>query len=261
MEIDLRKVKTVCISRAKSTERQQAIIRHMETLGMENWSIFDGDTVRTDSACGIRGCALSHLAVLSSHNFEQPLLILEDDAEPTEEWNPVIDVPDETEGVYLGYSCWWWSKKRIRKTGRLTSIEDYIASPITDMMKNLSKGTGELERLGKWLHFFNKGWYRISGMLATHAILYLSKEYAKTVCQEIERRLNSTDLDIACDVAMANVQEKHIILAPKKPYIFQGPQDTNYAAAWTSCASEKYPGGLVIPLDDYIKNFYYYSNR
>ena len=50
------------------------------------------------------GCAQSHIDVLEDMNYSCPLLILEDDSEFTPDFHPMIEVPDNTDAVYLGVS-------------------------------------------------------------------------------------------------------------------------------------------------------------
>lgn len=236
MKIDLREVKTVCISGVNSTERRDAIKRHTKTLEMKNWSFFDADTVLPSSRCKIRGCALSHLEVISQHDFKEPLLVLEDDAEPTEEWKPVIEVPDETDAVYLGNSWWLWGAHRAAHTGKPSKIQEYGGKITTATATSIPAK-----------------WYKINRTSGAHAILYITEQYAKAVCEQIQWRLDLVQGShlADCDIAMADVQERFVVISPRKPYIFQGPEETNANRFWTVWQSEKYPGGRLPPLDQY----------
>lgn len=90
------------------------------------------------------GCAQSHIDILEDTNYPCPLLILEDDSEFTENFHPMIEVPDDTDAVYLGVS------------------------------------SGNPHYLSKRA---NKYFMRVGKILATHAILYLNPEYRKMIAE------------------------------------------------------------------------------
>jgi hypothetical protein len=41
---------------------------------------------------------------LDDKNYSTPLLILEDDAEFSPNYNPILNIPDDSDGIYLGVS-------------------------------------------------------------------------------------------------------------------------------------------------------------
>jgi len=82
------------------------------------------------------GCGQSHIDALQSG--DAPLLILEDDAQVTEDYREEIDIPHGADAIYLG-----WSKANKRMT-----------------VKN-----------------FSENLVKVTGLAAAHAILYLSKRY------------------------------------------------------------------------------------
>jgi GR25 family glycosyltransferase involved in LPS biosynthesis len=82
------------------------------------------------------GCGQSHIDALQSG--EAPLLILEDDAQVTEDYREEIDIPHGADAIYLG-----WSTANKRMT-----------------VKN-----------------FSENLVKVTGLAAAHAILYLSKRY------------------------------------------------------------------------------------
>lgn len=88
------------------------------------------------------GCAQSHIDILDDKNYDCPLLILEDDAEFTNDFCPMISVPDDTDAVYLGIS---------------SGNPHYLTKRV------------------------NKYYLRIGKVLATHAILYINPQYRKAV--------------------------------------------------------------------------------
>ena len=82
------------------------------------------------------GCGQSHIDALQSG--ETPLLILEDDAQVTEDYREEIDIPHGADAIYLG-----WSTANKKMT-----------------VKN-----------------FSENLVKVTGLAAAHAILYLSKRF------------------------------------------------------------------------------------
>ncbi len=98
----------------------------------------------------IIGCARSHYEILNK--AQPPFIILEDDCSLNREFNSKIEIPDNSDALYLGISHW----------GRY------------------------LNHSGPYVHTtkVNEDIVRVHNMLATHAILYISKEYAD-LCKRI----------------------------------------------------------------------------
>lgn len=147
MVIDLRKIQTAWINLDSATVNAAAMEHRFREHRFER-------TFRK-SACKIEpppgtpdpikhyiGCAQSHIDILEDSNYDCPLLILEDDAEFTPDFCPMISVPDDTDAVYLGISA---------------GNPHYLSKKI------------------------NNYYMRIGKVLATHAILYINPEYRKAV--------------------------------------------------------------------------------
>jgi GR25 family glycosyltransferase involved in LPS biosynthesis len=86
---------------------------------------------------------MSHVKILETYN-DIPLLILEDDAKITKDFNPILEVPNDIDSVYVGTS----------------SGNPYY------MTKN-----------------YNDTFFRIGNVLSTHAVLYLSEKFKKAVAE------------------------------------------------------------------------------
>lgn len=99
----------------------------------------------------IIGCARSHHSILSM-DIEPPFIILEDDCALNRKFKDEIEIPDNADALYLGISHW----------GR------YIGHS------------------GPFVHTtkVNNEIVRVHNMLATHAILYQSKEYVD-ICRRV----------------------------------------------------------------------------
>jgi hypothetical protein len=147
MIIDLRKIQTVWInldSATKNAELMQNRLREhrFEQTFRKSARQIPAPHGTPDPIKHYVGCAQSHIDILEDINYQCPLLILEDDAEFTENFHPMIEIPDNTDAVYLGTSA---------------GNPHYLTKRV------------------------NKYFMRIGKVLATHAILYCNTEYKKAV--------------------------------------------------------------------------------
>jgi disulfide oxidoreductase YuzD len=189
MEIDLRNVKTICVSLSTATERRERFSSTLNRLGFNNWSFYDAKR-GIDVA---EGCALSHIDILSNHDFSEPLLLVEDDICESSGYSPILTIPDDADAVYVGYSWWAWDGDR--------AAQSTLSYPTRSVVEN--------------------GLYRISSMLSTHAILYLTKEYAMAGVDAMRKHLYDLSGNRHCDVALARIQEKHKVYATPDHLFFQ----------------------------------------
>ena len=117
-----------------------AMERQFGMLGMEYTERISGKTIPAPSGSKFDkhfvGCGQSHIDALQSG--ETPLLILEDDAQVTEDYREEIDIPHGADAIYLG-----WSTANKKMT-----------------VKN-----------------FSENLVKVTGLAAAHAILYLSKRF------------------------------------------------------------------------------------
>ena len=189
MQIDLRKTKTICISMKRSSLRRENMNRLFRELEYERWSFFDG----VEAQDPVEGCALSHIGVLDSHDFSEPLLVLEDDVLTSSAYDNKIICPNNADALYLGYSWWAWEDERAKQS--------HIPSS-TSMVQD-----GNL--------------YRIARMTSAHAVLYMSKEYGIAARDSMRAYLENSSGNKHCDVALAVLQERYNVLATPKYYFFQ----------------------------------------
>lgn len=146
MIIDLREIPVVWINLDSATKNAELMEERFHKYGFKN--------THRKSACVIPapegtiasnahyvGCAQSHIDILDNKDYSTPLLILEDDAEfNSNAFNPILNLPEDVDGVYLGVS------------------------------------TGNVNYQTKR---HNEFYLRIGGILATHAILYVKESYRK----------------------------------------------------------------------------------
>ena len=114
--------------------------RQFGMLGMNKTERISAKTIPAPSGSKFDkhfvGCGQSHIDALQSG--DAPLLILEDDAQVTEDYREEIDIPHGADAIYLG-----WSTANKKMT-----------------VKN-----------------FSENLVKVTGLAAAHAILYLSKRY------------------------------------------------------------------------------------
>lgn len=119
----------------------------------------------------IIGCARSHYEILN--RAEVPFIILEDDCSLNKEVPQAIELPDNADALYLGISHW----------GRY------------------------LNHSGPYVHTtkISEDIVRVHNMLATHAILYLSQEYAN-MCKRISYHFGY-EVENHLDIGFAEVHK------------------------------------------------------
>lgn len=186
MHIDLREIPVVWINLDSATENAKQMVEKLNEHGFKNHY--------RKSACVIEpppntpqpiahyvGCAQSHIDILDDSKYSCPLLILEDDAEFTSAFNPIVEIPDDSDGIYLGIS----TGNRYYQTKR-----------------------------------YNENYLRIGGILATHAILYVTDHYKNLMSQAAKHCIH--DLKQPWDMGASSVQFSSRVYTPNLPYFFQG---------------------------------------
>ena len=140
------------------------------------------------------GCGKSHVKCLKkSLELNQPTLILEDDVNSTEWYKQMFDIPDDADAVYLG-TCLNGLHSNWKNRGSNNAC------------------CGDPSILQKL-----ENYYKISGMLTTHAILYCSEKYKNDCIKIIEQDGGNNH----CDVLVAQNMYKYNVYACKYPMFFQ----------------------------------------
>lgn len=148
MQIDLREIPTVWINLDKDVENANTMVQQFEKYGFKNHIRFSGLTPdKIDPPIEKHwygfGCGMSHVTILEKYK-DIPLLILEDDAKITDCFNPIIDIPEDADSVYLGTS---------------SGNPAYMAKS------------------------YNDDYFRIGKVLSTHAVLYLTEAFKNNVAE------------------------------------------------------------------------------
>ena len=211
MNIDFNKIKILWYGGIKK-HRKEKIEELFKKLNIS--AIHIEPFISNDPRSAIRiGCTKSHLKALhESLKYDEPVLILEDDANITEWFKSSIIIPDDTDAFYAG-TC----LNGIHPNWELTDIDGGCCGyPLP------------LERYDSY--------YRIHGMLTTHAIIYCTYQYKK-YCIDL---LTSNENGRYLDVLFASNMFRHKIYAPKKPLFFQdclGENDDAYIKTKTPLES------------------------
>ena len=185
MKIDLREIPVVWINLDSATENAQKMQERLDKYGFKNTHRQSGLVIPpppgTDkSIAHYRGCGQTHINILDNQNYSTPLLVLEDDVEFVDNFNPVIDIPDNSDGVYLGIS----------------HGNQYYQSCRHD-----------------------ENYLRIAGILAAHAILYVSPAFREAMSNVGKYCLNV--LNRPWDLGTAMIQQHFKVYCPNIPLIYQ----------------------------------------
>jgi hypothetical protein len=185
MIIDLREIPVVWINLDSATKNAVAMQDRLNKHGFKNTyrksaRILPAPEGTIPSNAHYVGCAQSHIDILDDTQYSTPLLILEDDAEFSDSFNPIIDIPDDSDGIYLGVS----SGNRGYQTKK-----------------------------------HNENYMRIGGILATHAILYITPEFRQHMSAIAKHCIHS--IKQPWDVGASSLQFYKRVYTPNKPYFYQ----------------------------------------
>jgi hypothetical protein len=191
MLIDLKKIHTLWYGGFKE-ERKKRIEELLGRLDIPHSHV---DSIYNTN--GIIGCMLSNQkSIKESLSYSHPVLIMEDDCNITEWYNSTIEVPDDADAVYLGTS--------IRGLTADWKYKDYRSDPIWHNSPTILGDFGQV--------------YKITNMLSTHAIMFVSKQYKEYCINLVEYRILD---DLPVDIIYAEGMKKYNIYAPKKPFFYQ----------------------------------------
>jgi hypothetical protein len=190
MQIDLTEVQTYYINLPQHTSKREKIETLLSGLNFKNVERLEGSIYPENP---VAGCSRAHYHSLNPEKV--PFLLLEDDAFLLEKnWNGgIIAVPDDADAVYLGNSTWGRMNGHNGEFIQYDYVEEY------------------------------PGLLRVYNMLATHSILYLSKEYTSM----IKRVAYHTGYVIENynDVAFAEVQRYFNVYAFNDPLFAQSSNE------------------------------------
>ncbi len=129
--------------------------------------------------------AKANIDILTQY-MDEPILLLEDDIEFTGVMD--FELPDDADAIYFGLS----------KCGGSKTI-------------NLWEGSSKFKT-------YSESLVRVENMLATHAILYISSKYKKTIIDLLHKYIGTK---YNTDVLISRIQSDYNIYALKKPIFYQ----------------------------------------
>ena len=184
--LDLRQCETLVLNLAEDVERRESVVDLCERLGL-SYQLVDA----LKCSPGRIGCGPSHLKALRQADKTRPTLVLEDDIAATEDFAPVLTVPDDADAVYLGVSAY----------GAVEMI-DYIGF------------TGRL-----LADEASDGLMRVYNLLAAHATVYLTERYRRAAIEAIVESIVDRDWDP--DRGLAMIQADFNVYAVQRPAFYQ----------------------------------------
>jgi hypothetical protein len=188
MNIDLRTIPVYWATIERNIDRHSKMSKMFNHLDLRQTTQINGPISNPYTI----GIADTHISGISN---DLPLLMLEDDCAVTSDWNPVLNVPENTDAVYLGSSWYGMVQGHSKFRGCISSeVDDYYLRPYN--------------------------------MLGMHSVLYLTKEYRDKVIELLEQfKLNPGSS--GCDECIAMNMKNYNILALKKPFFYQDDGHSN----------------------------------
>jgi hypothetical protein len=195
MKIDLREIPVVWINLDSAKNNAEKMQERFKKYGFKNTHRKSGLIIPppqgTDkSIAHFRGCGQSHIDILDEQSYSTPLLVLEDDIEFCENFDPVIEIPFNSDGIYLGIShgnVYYQSCK------------------------------------------YDENYLRISGILAAHAILYVTPQFREAMSGIGKYCLY--ELNKPWDIGTAAIQKDFRVYTPTNPMVYQS-DDRESANKW-----------------------------
>jgi hypothetical protein len=183
MKINLLEVPVYYINLDEQDEKRKLTESLLKNLGFKYVQRF---SAIKHEAGRIIGCARSHYEILS-RSIKPPFIILEDDCALNKEFNPIVELPDNADALYLGISHW----------GRY------------------------LNHSGPYVHItkFNDEIVRVHNMLATHAIMYITQEYIN-MCKRISYNFGY-EIENHLDIGFAEIHRFFNVYSFDKPLFGQ----------------------------------------
>lgn len=182
MKLDLRILPTNWATIERNTERHIKMEDMFLRLDMNNTVKMNGPITNPYTI----GIAQTHIIGMGT---DLPVLVLEDDCqEIVEHWNPIVQVPEGTDALYLG-SSWFGMLKGISTHGACISSS------------------------------FDENYNQVYNMLGMHAVIYLTERYRDRVV-ELLTKFTANPVG-GCDECVAMEMKKFKILAVKKPMFYQ----------------------------------------
>jgi len=185
MKLDLKKIPVVYMNLEKHVDKNDSMFNMLKQMGFTSIHRVEGVI---DSDNSVAGCSKAHHKALSE--FQTPFILFEDDCGIAyEDYNLELEIPDDTDALYLGVSNW----------GRMNGHNGfYNQYDVLEEYDNL---------------------LRIYNMLGGHSILYLNEIY-RELCLRIAYHAGYVIGDYQ-DVGFAEIQRWFNVYCLDKPIFYQ----------------------------------------
>ena len=199
MNLELREIPFYYINLDDAVERKTRTENHLKALGIK--SVNRIPAIRHNN--GFAGCARTVSDFLHQIT-EGPFVLIEDDID-VKRWDPIIEVPDDADALYLGISGWGRMNGHSGPFVQWEQVDDNLL--------------------------------RVYNMLSGHAIVYLSGEWvemARRCCHHAGYLIESY-----YDVQIAEVQRFFNIYALDDPYFYQTSSDGNQKVTYEKLSTQQ----------------------
>lgn len=193
MIVNITDLPTYYINLDEERERRKNMERLLIDNGFKNIVRFDA------KKAGKRvGCSMSHAALLEEiiKKDDYPCLILEDDL-ALYEFRESIEVPDDADAMYLGFSRYGWNHNQEEPFPKSLKI--------TELSEN---------------H------HRVYNMLARHAIIHFNKDYDQACVEVMNKFINDPEKYKAGDVSISAFHPQYKIYSLNVPIFYQNDKGT-----------------------------------
>jgi hypothetical protein len=193
MIIDITKLPTYYINLDEKVDRKNKMEKLLSINGFDNVKRFRG------KKAGKRvGCSISHAALLNQIIKENsyPCLVLEDDLE-IYNFRKTIEVPDDADAVYLGFSSYGWNHNQEEPFPKSLKITE-----------------------------LNNEYHRVYNMLARHAIIHFNPTYDQECVDIMNMFIENPSRYKAGDVSISKIHPKYKIYALNNPVFYQNDHGT-----------------------------------
>jgi GR25 family glycosyltransferase involved in LPS biosynthesis len=226
MKIDLLNIPKVWITTDEGTKRHKAMKAMFKRVGLNNCHKYSAPCMGKKGTKERNiGCTSGHLgANKMAEKLGLPVLVFEDDVEPTKwfwnkktktyNYNPIIEVPDDADAVYVGSSS--WGQHGLQAYGESAEWQ-WIEKPIQ------FKPSGG--------HGHRSDVVRVTNMTAAHAIVIINPEYLLDCRKCQEQAIENGWWHDAC---LAQKLYKWNVYATTCPYFYQDDGKTLIEA--TNCS-------------------------
>ena len=198
MKIDLREIPAVYINLEQDTEKNETISSMLSSMGFKTIERSEGVL---DSDNHVAGCSKAHHKALTT--FRAPFILFEDDCVLYEEnFQPIVELPDDADALYLGISSW----------GRMNGHNgQYIQYDEFEEHSNL---------------------LRIYNMLGGHSVVYLSDFYIE-MCAKVAHHAGYVIKNYQ-DIGFAEIQRFFNVYSLNNPLFYQTSNDLGTKHSLTS---------------------------